>query len=99
MLSVSIDDIKQDLVHYLGQIDCGETLLILQAEKPIAELKLISNSKKPRPFGLCEGEFIVPDNFDEPLPESIIREFEGIGIVKRKISGSGPFIKRKPISS
>ena len=43
MLSVSIDDIKQDLVHYLGQIDCGETLLILQAEKPLAELKLISN--------------------------------------------------------
>ena len=99
MLSVSIDDIQQDLVHYLSQISYDETLLILQAEKPIAEFQLISNSQKPRPFGLCEGEFIVPDNFDEPLPESIIREFEGIGIVKRKISGSGPFIKRKPISS
>jgi hypothetical protein len=77
MLSVSIDDIQQDLVHYLSQISYDETLLILQAEKPIAEFQLISNSQKPRPFGLCEGEFIVPDNFDEPLPESIIREFEG----------------------
>ena len=73
MLSVSIDDIKHDLVHYLGQIDCGETLLILQADKPVAELKLISDPKKLRPFGLCKGEFIVPDNFDEPLPENIIR--------------------------
>ena len=30
-----------------------------------------------RPFGLGEGEFIVPDDFDEPLPESLIDEFEG----------------------
>jgi antitoxin (DNA-binding transcriptional repressor) of toxin-antitoxin stability system len=77
MLSVSIDDIKQDLAHYIEQIDYGEKLLILQADEPIAELKLISNSKKTRPFGLCKGEFIVPENFDEPLPENIIREFEG----------------------
>ena len=26
---------------------------------------------KKRPSGLCEGEFIVPDDFDAPLPEDI----------------------------
>jgi hypothetical protein len=30
-----------------------------------------------RPFGLCKGDFRVPDDFDAPLPESIIKEFEG----------------------
>ena len=30
-----------------------------------------------RPFGLCKGEFRVPDDFDAPLPEYIIKEFEG----------------------
>ncbi|NOZ06674.1 MAG: type II toxin-antitoxin system Phd/YefM family antitoxin [Chloroflexi bacterium] len=30
-----------------------------------------------RPFGLCAGEFMVPDDFDEPLPDSIIQAFEG----------------------
>ncbi|MDQ1351441.1 MAG: hypothetical protein QG657_1743 [Acidobacteriota bacterium] len=30
-----------------------------------------------RPFGLCKGEFRVPDDFDAPLPEYILREFEG----------------------
>lgn len=30
-----------------------------------------------RPFGLCAGEFIVPDDFDNPLPEEILRDFEG----------------------
>jgi hypothetical protein len=24
-------------------------------------------SKQPRPFGLCTGEFTVPDDFDESL--------------------------------
>ena len=30
-----------------------------------------------RPFGLCEGKFTVPDDFDDPLPEDILRLFEG----------------------
>jgi hypothetical protein len=30
----------------------------------------------PRPFGLCKGEFTVPDDFDAPLPDYIIKEFE-----------------------
>ena len=30
-----------------------------------------------RPFGLCAGEFTVPDDFDAPLPDDILAEFEG----------------------
>jgi hypothetical protein len=30
-----------------------------------------------RPFGLCAGEFTVPADFDDPLPEDILRDFEG----------------------
>jgi hypothetical protein len=29
-----------------------------------------------RPVGLCKGEFSVPDDFDAPLPESILRDFD-----------------------
>jgi hypothetical protein len=32
---------------------------------------------EPRPSGLAKGEFIVPDDFDAPLPEEILRDFEG----------------------
>jgi len=31
------------------------------------------------PYGLAEGEFVVPDDFDAPLPEDILRDFEGRG--------------------
>ncbi|MBF0228686.1 MAG: type II toxin-antitoxin system Phd/YefM family antitoxin [Desulfamplus sp.] len=77
MISVNIDTIQQNFLHYLKQIDSGETVLILKADRPIAELKPISDSKILRPYGLCYGEFTVPDDFDEPLPESTILEFEG----------------------
>lgn len=30
-----------------------------------------------RPFGLARGEFVVPDDFDDPLPDEILVDFEG----------------------
>jgi prevent-host-death family protein len=78
MVQVSINEIKQDLTDYLQRVEAGETIVIIKAGKPIAEIKpVVSVSKQLRPFGLCAGEFTVPDDFDEPLPENIIQEFEG----------------------
>ena len=33
--------------------------------------------RKQRPFGLCAGEFVVPEDFNAPLPEEILNAFEG----------------------
>ena len=30
-----------------------------------------------RPIGLAKGQFIVPDNFNSPLPEDVLLSFEG----------------------
>jgi hypothetical protein len=30
-----------------------------------------------RPFGLCAGEFRVPEDFDASLPQDILNAFEG----------------------
>ncbi|MCC3409370.1 MAG: DUF2281 domain-containing protein [Microcoleus sp. PH2017_10_PVI_O_A] len=38
---------------------------------------LSQKHKELRPFGLCAGEFTVPPDFNEPLPEEILRDFEG----------------------
>lgn len=29
-----------------------------------------------RPSGLAKGQFVVPDDFDAPLPEDVLAEFE-----------------------
>ncbi len=73
---------------YLQLVENGETFVIVKTGKPVAEIRpVFSKPKKPRPFGLCAGEFTVPDDFDAPLPENIIQEFEGIsGGVERSLA-------------
>jgi prevent-host-death family protein len=78
MAQVSVEEIQQDLSAYLQRVEDGETIIIIRAGKPVAEVKpLISRTESLRPFGLCAGEFTVPDDFDAPLPEDIVKAFEG----------------------
>jgi hypothetical protein len=37
-----------------------------------------STADSLRPFGLASAEFRVPDDFDAPLPECVVHEFEGL---------------------
>ena len=46
MLSVTVDEIQRDPAKYLRQVEAGETFVILQADKPIAELRPISSIGK-----------------------------------------------------
>ena len=32
---------------------------------------------QPRPIGLARDQFTVPDDFNAPLPEEVLRSFEG----------------------
>jgi two-component sensor histidine kinase len=48
---------------------------ISQNQNPLEEIPLAI--EKLRPFGLCVGEFVVPEDFDAPLPEDILNAFEG----------------------
>lgn len=78
MLNLTIEEIQRNPLKYLRQVEAGISFIITQANQPIAELRPIttSSSKKLRPFGLCAGEFTVPDDFDAPLSEEILSAFE-----------------------
>jgi hypothetical protein len=55
-----------------------ETLLIVRDGQPVVEMKPVKTGAETlRPFGLCAGEFTVPEDFDAPLPEDILQAFEG----------------------
>jgi antitoxin (DNA-binding transcriptional repressor) of toxin-antitoxin stability system len=49
---------------------------ITEDDLPVAEIRPIAAVRKPRPFGLAAGSFVVPDDFDAPLPEDVLRDFE-----------------------
>ena len=78
MAAISVDEIQRDFLSYLRRVQAGETLVIVQADEPVAELKPVTAGKRERrPFGLCAGELEASDDFNDPLPEEILKQFEG----------------------
>lgn len=51
----------------LSGVKAGEIVLIEDDHHAFAIVIPGSLPKKPRPAGLCKGEFVVPDDFNEPL--------------------------------
>ena len=77
MPTVNIADAKSRLAEYLRRVEAGETVTIARRNQPIAELRPVPEQlRRPRPAGLCKGDFVVPDDFDAPLPQSVIDSFE-----------------------
>jgi antitoxin (DNA-binding transcriptional repressor) of toxin-antitoxin stability system len=78
MATTTVSEIQQDFLGVLQRAEQGESILVLQDNRPVAELRPIANNtNEPRPYGLCAGQFVVPDDFDSPLPDDILSAFEG----------------------
>jgi prevent-host-death family protein len=78
MSTVSLQELQQDPDALLDRVEAGEHLVVVRGGRPVAELRPVPAAQPgPRPFGLCAGAFTVPDDFDAPLPEEILRGFEG----------------------
>jgi antitoxin (DNA-binding transcriptional repressor) of toxin-antitoxin stability system len=75
-MNVTVEDIKRDPESIFHRVVEGETLVVTEQDRPIAEIRPIESVRKPRPFGLAKGTFVVPDDFDAPLPEDVLKDFE-----------------------
>jgi antitoxin (DNA-binding transcriptional repressor) of toxin-antitoxin stability system len=78
MSTISVQDIQSDPQSFLRRIEAGEAFVVVRGERQLAEVRpLATASTQPRPFGLCAGQFTVPDDFNRPLPDDILKEFDG----------------------
>lgn len=77
MTNVNLAQLAQDPTSLLDRVEAGESIIVMREGRAVAELRPIAAIHPyPRPFGLAAGRFTVPDDFDAPLPEEILREFE-----------------------
>jgi antitoxin (DNA-binding transcriptional repressor) of toxin-antitoxin stability system len=77
MIIVDAQEVASDLGAFLRKVERGETVVIAVHDRPVAELRPTDlTATSPRPAGLAAGEFVVPDDFDAPLPAEIIADFE-----------------------
>jgi antitoxin (DNA-binding transcriptional repressor) of toxin-antitoxin stability system len=76
-MNVTVEEIEQRPGEYLHRVLEGETLVLFHDDRAVAEIRPLTASRELRPIGLARGQFVVPDDFDDPLPEDILAAFEG----------------------
>jgi prevent-host-death family protein len=76
---VTLAAAKARLSALLDEVESGRTIVITRRHRPVAEVRPVRSAGSragARPAGLCQGEFTVPDDFDEPLPDAVLKSFE-----------------------
>lgn len=78
MIRLNIHEAKTHLSKHLRRVKKGETIILCERNVPIAEIRPIkAGNRGPRPIGLDKGRLIVPENFNDSLPDWLLDAFEG----------------------
>lgn len=77
MRKVNIHEAKTHLSRLVEQAGAGEEIILAKAGKPVARLVPLDGLRTRRKLGLLAGRFTVPEDFDAPLPEDVLADFEG----------------------
>jgi prevent-host-death family protein len=77
MQIINVHAARTQLPRLLDAVTAGEEVVIARAGKPVAKLVPIQVAQSRRQLGTMAEEFKVPDDFDDPLPDDIVADFEG----------------------
>lgn len=80
--TVNIHAAKTRLSSLIAEVEKGGEVVIARAGKPVAKLVPMENASKPPPDrrpGFLKGKIRIGPDFDDPLPEEILRAFRGEG--------------------
>ncbi|HEX6062905.1 MAG TPA: type II toxin-antitoxin system Phd/YefM family antitoxin [Longimicrobiales bacterium] len=75
MTEVNVHEAKTHLSRLLARVETGEEIVIARGGKPIAKLVPIPGTAA-RQLGTHAGQFEVPEDFDAPLTDDMLEEFE-----------------------
>ncbi len=74
-VKVNIHDAQIRFPQLLVMVSQGEEIIIDQAGKPVARLVPIASKPSKRIPGSAKGKIAIGDDFDHPLPDSILDVF------------------------
>ena len=77
MKTFSIQEAETQLSKLLELAAKNEEVIITNDGIAVARLVAVAPVKRPRRFGTLKGKIRIADDFDAPLPEHILAEFEG----------------------
>jgi prevent-host-death family protein len=74
MKPVNVHDAKTHLSRLLQRVERGEEIVIARAGRPVA--KLVAVTKAKRVLGTDRGLVRIAEDFDAPLSDEILADFE-----------------------
>jgi prevent-host-death family protein len=78
METVNIHQAKTNLSRLLARVEHGEEIIISNRGIPVAKLVPFRTSSNRRDsLGQDRDRFVVPEDFNAPLPSEILAAFEG----------------------
>ena len=77
MITVNIHEAKTHLSQLIEQAVKGEPFIIAKAGKAMVMVTALEPPKAAKRLGMLEGEYNIPDDFDQMGQEEIIKLFEG----------------------
>ena len=75
MKTVNVHEAKTNLSQLLKKVEAGEEIVIARAGKPVARLVPATKGNSKRILGAARGQASISDDFNDPLPEKLLREF------------------------
>jgi prevent-host-death family protein len=73
--SVGVHEAKTNLSKLLERVSAGEEIAITRRGEEVARL-VPARRPGARRLGLDRGRWVVPDDFDAPLPDDLLALFE-----------------------
>jgi prevent-host-death family protein len=77
MRIINIHDAKTRFSQLVDAANHGEEIIIAKAGNPVARLCPLATKKPKRKPGSFKGKIWIADDFDAPLPDDILDDFEG----------------------
>ena len=73
---INIHEAKTHLSRLVEEVAGGKEIII--AKNGVPRAKLVPLGKvRPLKFGVLKGKLRYPDDFDAPLPDEVLGQFEG----------------------
>ena len=70
-MEVNISQANRQLSGLLKRVAAGDEVVITKRGKPVARIEPVYTWAKGRLLGSAKGEFVVPEDFNDPLPKEI----------------------------
>jgi prevent-host-death family protein len=76
--TVNIHEAKTHLSRIVDEVAAGAEVIIAKAGRPVAKLVPLRPIAVAKKLGLLKGKFRVPEDFNAPLPQAVLADFEGL---------------------